>query len=214
MKRTAFGAIFLASTLLQMTGAGAQITTPMAATPAPVPAASAPPSTPSPRATAPGRFNLHRPGTDIDGDELTGNVGSNVYVFRGNIVLHSDPKVDRSFGAATESDAPLTITSDELDVDRFAMTYVAKGHVHFTQGTRSGNADLAMLNEQTRDLDLLGHADVVDGDHRARAAKLHYNGTDRQFHGAGDVRIYGPAPSPQPSASATPAGKHRRRLPF
>ena len=179
----------------------------------PTPAAS-PAASPLPNTTPPGRFNLHRPGTDIDGDSLTGNVGSNVYVFRGNVVLHSDPKVDRNFGSATESDAPLTVSADELDVDRFAMTYVAKGHVHFSQGTRSGSADLAMLNEQTRDLDLLGHADVLDGDHRARAAKLHYNGSDRQFHGAGDVRIYEPVPSPQPRASATPAGKHRRRLPF
>jgi lipopolysaccharide export system protein LptA len=175
------------------------------------PASAAPEPAPSP--TSSSRFHLHRPGTDVDGDLLSGNSASGLYVFRGNVILHSNPKIDTEFGA-TESDEPITVTADEIDIDRFAATYVAKGHVHFVQGDRSGRADVAMLNEQTQDLDLLGNADVLEGDHRARAAKMYYNIADRRFHGSGDVRIYEPAPTPNPQASATSAPKHRRRLPF
>ncbi len=191
---------------------------------APLPAAAGSPApavpvvpattTPSPAATSASRFHLHRPGTDVDGDVLTGNSANGAYILRGNVVLHSDPKVDQELGSATESDEPITVTADEIDVDRFGATYVAKGHVHFVQGSRSGRADTAMLNQETQDLDLLGNADVSQGEHRARATKMHYNIADRQFHGSGDVRIYEPAPTPNPQASATPAPKHHRHLPF
>lgn len=182
--------------------------------PTPQPIGAAAPARPSPVASAPGRFHLHRPGTDVDGDALSGNTASNVFVFRGNVVLHSDPKVDHEFNSATDSDEPITVTADEIDVDKFASTYTAKGHVHFSQGTRSGKADLAMLDERSHDLDLIGNADVLDGEQRARAAKMHYNTADKRFRGSGDVHIYEPAPTPDPNATATAAPKRKRRLPF
>jgi len=157
---------------------------------------------------------LHRPGTDIDGDLLTGSLASDVYILKGNVTLHSDPKIDREIGEASESDDPLTVTADEIDMDKVGMTYVAKGHVHFVQGSRSGHSDLAMLDERMHTLDLVGDANVLDGDHRAAAAKMHYNMLDKQFLGAGDVRIYEPVPTPGPNASATPPPKHKRRLPL
>jgi lipopolysaccharide assembly outer membrane protein LptD (OstA) len=157
---------------------------------------------------------LHRPGTDVDGDVLTGSLASQAYIIKGNVTLHSDPKIDREIAEASESDEPLTVTADEIDVDKFGLTYVAKGNVHFVQGSRSGRADLATLDEETHSLDLVGNATVLDGDHRARAAKMHYDMSDKQFHGAGNVRIYEPLPAPNPRPSATPAGKHRRRLPL
>jgi hypothetical protein len=185
--------------------------------PATAPAASpgAPPSSaPAANPNPAGRFHLHRPGTDVDGDLLTGSLASELYVLKGNVTLHSDPTIDREVADASESTQPLTVTADEIDVDRSALTYVGKGHVRFTQGTRSGSADVAMLDEQKHTLDLIGNADVRDGDHRTAAEKLHYNTVDKVFLGAGDVRIYNPLPTPNPNASGTPPPKHKRRLPL
>ncbi len=191
-------------------GSPAGAATPAAPGPAgsgPSPAASAPSAIPS------GRFHLHRPGTDVDGDLLTGSLASHVFVLKGNVTLHSDPKIDREMAEASESDEPLTVTADEIDVDQVTFTYVAKGHMHFVQGSRSGTADLATLNEEAHTLDLVGNATVLDGDHRTTAAKMHYNTFDKQFIGAGDVRIYAPLPTPNPSASKPPP-KHKLRLPL
>jgi lipopolysaccharide export system protein LptA len=157
---------------------------------------------------------LHRPGTDVEGDVLTGSLTSMAYVLKGNVTLHSDPKIDSEIAAASESTDPLTVSADEIDVDRMGLTYVAKGHVQFTQGTRSGRANLAMLDEMRHTLDLVGDANVFDGERRAAADKLHYDMNDKGFEGAGDVRIYQPVPTPNPSASGTPAPKRKRRLPL
>jgi lipopolysaccharide assembly outer membrane protein LptD (OstA) len=162
----------------------------------------------------PDRPHLHRPGTDVDADSITGSLASNVFVLKGNVLLRSDPKIDREIGAASESDEPLTVTADEIDVDKLALSYVAKGHVHFIQGDRSGRADVAILDEQKHTLDLVGNADVLEGDHRAAAAKMHYNTLDKQFLGSGNVRIYEPLPTPDPNAKSTPAPKHKRRFPI
>jgi hypothetical protein len=188
------------------------------AAPSPSPAGTGLPAAPSPASSGPaatpaGRFHLHRPGTDVDGDLLTGSLASHVFILKGNVTLHSDPKVDRAMAQASESEEPLTVTADEIDADQLAFTYVAKGHVHFVQGTRSGLADLATLNETAHTLDLVGNASVLDGEHRTVAAKMHYDTLDKQFIGAGDVRIYAPLPTPNPSA-ATPPPKHKRRLPI
>jgi lipopolysaccharide assembly outer membrane protein LptD (OstA) len=169
---------------------------------------------PASSASAAGRFHLHRPGTDVDGDLLTGSLASEAYILKGNVTLHSDPAIDREVADASESTLPLTVTADEIDVDRAELSYIARGHVHFTQGTRSGSSDVAVLNEQRHTLDLIGNADVRDGDHRTTAAKLHYDTASKAFLGAGEVRIYAPLPTPNPSASATPPPKHRHRLPL
>ncbi len=174
-----------------------------AAPASPIPAASGSP---------PGRFHLHRPGTDVDGDSLTGSLASQAYILKGNVTLHSDPKIDREIADASESQEPLTLTADEIDVDRLGYSYVAKGHVRFVQGTRSGRANLATLNEQTHSLDLVGDANVFEGDQRTVADRFHYDMLDKSFHGTGDVRIFETLPSPAPSAAA-PA-KHKRRLPL
>jgi lipopolysaccharide export system protein LptA len=155
---------------------------------------------------------LHRPGTDVDGDLLTGSLASHVFILKGSVTLHSDPKIDREMAEASEDDEPLTVTADEIDVDQVAFSYIAKGHVHFTQGGRSGSADIATLNEEAHTLDLFGNANVLEGDHRATAAKMHYNTLDKQFIGAGDVHLYAPLPTPNPSSTTAP--KRRRRLPL
>jgi lipopolysaccharide export system protein LptA len=213
----------VAALLMCFVGAGAQAN---GKAPVPAPSASKSAATtagavgsdPAPVSPSPenpsARTHLHRPGTDVDSDVLTGSLASEVYVLKGNVTLHSDPKIDRAIAEESQSDEPLTITADEIDVDRLGLSYVAKGNVRFVQGTRSGRADLAMLNEQAHTLDLIGNASVLDGERRAVAAKMHYNTLDKQFRGSGDVRIYQPLPPPNPKPQASPTGKHKRRFPL
>jgi lipopolysaccharide export system protein LptA len=197
--------------LLGLTGALGATAPPTASpTPAAAPASDSPP----PDEPA-GRAHFHRPGTDVDGDSFAGSLASDVFILKGNVTLHSDPKIDRAIAEASESSDPLTLTADEIDVDRATLTYVAKGHVHFVQGTRSGDADTAMLNEGAHTIDLIGNANVVDGDRRTAADKMHYDTVDKQFAAAGDVRIYQPLPTPNPDAVASAAPKKRKhRLPL
>ena len=161
------------------------------------------------------RVHLHRPGTDVEADTLVGNGTRETFTLTGNVVLHSDPKVDTAF-AATQSDEPLTLTTDKLEVDRKALTYVATGHVHFTQGARSGVAETASLDERTHDIELIGHARVSDGVQRLESDRMHYNTLDRHFHGSGNVEIVAPIPTAAPGAAkptTTPKPK-KLRLPF
>jgi len=127
-------------------------------------------------------------------------------------VLHSDPKIDKAF-AATESDEPLTLTADEIDIERKSPRFVAKGRGHFPQGKRDGNADTAILDEKTHDVDLIGHTRVFDGENETRADRMHYNTQHRKIHGIGNVRILVPVatatPLP-PGTTPTPAPKKRR----
>ncbi len=189
---------------------------PAEAQPNPPSQSAQPARRPAPRPTIDpaSRVHLHRPGTDVDADVLTGSLASQAYIFKGNVSLHSDPTIDREIGATSESDEPLTVTADEIDVDKLGRSYVARGNVHFVQGARSGNADLAQLNEDRHTLDLIGNANVLEGEHRAVASKMHYNTLDKQFAGSGNVRIYEPVPTANPQTLPTPAPKRKRRLPF
>lgn len=203
----------LALLLVSAASALAQSPAPPRPSPAGAPAAPSPPAQPEQSASpAPGRVHLHRPGTDMDADSLVGNMNGQTYVLKGNVVLHSDPKTDTAF-AATESSDPLTLSADEMDVERKALRYVAKGHVQFTQGTRSGRADTATLDEKLHDLDLIGHAHVSDGIQQANSDRMHYNTANRKFQGTGNVKIIAPIPTATPAppgTTPTPAPKKRR----
>lgn len=172
--------------------------------------AAAPPSALPSTAPSNGRVHLHRPGTDIDADALEGNLGAQTYTVSGHVVVHSDPKVDRSV-ATTESDEPLTLTADRVDVDERARRFLAKGSVRFMQGIREGSCDEATLDEASHDLELIGHARVAEGPQSARADRMHYNTLDKHFRGAGNVKIIAPIPSPTPGAPGSPAPAPKKR---
>lgn len=209
LRRTAL-VMFLASVPLAV---HAQSTLPTPA-PSPVPSVTSSPSAEADSVAGPARVHLHRPGTDIDADTLVGNGKNETYTLTGNVVLHSDPKVDTAF-AATESNEPLTLKADTLDIDRRALTYSAMGHVHFTQGTRDGTADTATLDEKSHDIDLVGHARVTDGLQRLSSDRMHYNTLDRKVHGAGHVEIVAPIPTAAPGASKpSPPPKKKRLIPI
>lgn len=167
-------------------------------------------------APAGARVHLARPGTDIEADTLIGNLNAQTYTVSGNVVIHSDPKVDRAV-ALSESTEPFTLSADAVDVERKALRYAAKGHVHFVQGAREGRADTALLDEKSHDLDLIGHAHVADGGQQADADRMHYNTLDKHFTGTGNVKLIAPVPTPPPGSAptSTPAPKKRGlKLPF
>jgi len=189
-------------------------TTPSPRGASPTPSLDASPVTDASSAVqGPSHAHFHRPGTDVDADSFAGSLASDVFVLKGNVVLHSDPAVDRSIADLSQSGDRLTLTADEIDIDKAGLSYVAKGHVHFVQGLRSGQADLAQLNEETHTIDLIGNANVLEGDHRAAAEKMHYNMADKGFAGSGNVRIYEPLPTPNPNTAPTAAPKKKRRFP-
>jgi lipopolysaccharide assembly outer membrane protein LptD (OstA) len=190
------------------------------ATPSPAPAsapppaaASAPPSAaPSPEQTGV-RIHLHRPGTDVDADRLTGNLGTKVYEVSGHVVVHDNPSVDRNSATAqTESSLPIILHAERMSVDETAKKYEAQGDVQFEQGDRRGSADMATLDDMSHDLTLKGNAKVSEGDRTLSADAIHYNTASKAFDGSGNVEIISPAPTAGPGASPAPR-KKKSRLP-
>ncbi len=174
--------------------------------PAPAPVASA---TPGPEPSG-ARVRLDRPGSDAEAAHLYGNTGAKRYVLEGNVVVHSDPKVDPD-AAMTESDQPLTLKADRIDVDRTTLKYDAIGHVDFVQGDRFGSADTATLDDRTHELDLIGHAKMGEGERRVTADRVEYNLQSHHFRVAGHVEYVSPVPQHSPNAKGSPAPKKRKR---
>jgi lipopolysaccharide export system protein LptA len=170
-------------------------------------------ASPAPADAGKPRIHLHRPGTDVDADELVGNLDDEHFQLRGNVIVHSDPKVDPD-AAQTESDEPFTLDADRVDVDRKTKRYDAIGHVNYVQGDRYGKADSATLDEGTHDLDLIGHALVGEGGRKTHADRIHYNTRSRHFDVLGNVEAVSPVPTPTPyTGKPTPAPK-KRKLPL
>jgi lipopolysaccharide export system protein LptA len=145
---------------------------------------------------------------------MEGNLTSERYSVRGNVVLRSDPSVDTAL-SGTESDQPLTLTADRLDVDRKTKRYLARGAVHFVQGTREGSCEKATLDDASHDLDLTGNARVSDAGQTLAAQTIHYNTQTRKFSGSGNVTILAPLPTPTPlpPGYTPPPAPKKRRLP-
>jgi lipopolysaccharide export system protein LptA len=175
-----------------------------AQTPAPSPA-------PSPEASGGPRVHLHRPGTDVDADRLSGNLAAKVYEVSGNVVVHDDPSTDRNPSTEqTESTLPIILHADRMSVDETTKHYEAHGRVTFEQGDRHGSADDASLDDVTHDLDLKGNARVSEGDRILSADAIHYNTKSKAFAGTGNVEIISPAPTAGPGASPAPKKKKSR----
>jgi lipopolysaccharide assembly outer membrane protein LptD (OstA) len=189
----------------------------LAQTPTPAPAPIPSPTsalTPSPGSIEPDsaqRFHAHRPGSDVYSDTMDGNIKSERYTVQGHVVLHSDPSVDHA-ASGSESDLPITLTADRVDVDEKAKRYVAHGSVHFMQGTREGSCDDAMLDDVSHDLDLIGHAHISEAGQTLSAHTFHYNTKTREYHGEGDVTILAPLPTATPlPPGVTPAPAPKKK---
>jgi lipopolysaccharide transport protein LptA len=177
----------------------------------PAPPAAAPVS-PLPAPVPSGeRVHLHRPGTEIDADALSGNTAKKIYTVTGNVVVHDDPKVDKNVDTSVvESDDLIELHADRITVDEVSKRYEAKGSIRFTQGPRSGSADAATLDDRAHTLDLTGSATVASEGRSLSADTIHYNTSSKQFAGTGNVEIIAPVPTNPPG---TPAPKKKRRVP-
>jgi lipopolysaccharide export system protein LptA len=169
-------------------------------------------SAPSPEPSGP-RVHLHRPGTDVDADRLSGNLGAKVYEVSGNVVVHDNPSVDRNSATEqTESSLPIILHADRMTVDETKKHYEAHGQVTFEQGDRHGSADAASLDDLSHELKLIGSARVSEGERIFSADEIDYNTQSKAFKGSGNVEIIAPVPTAGPGASPAPK-KKKSRLP-
>ena len=111
----------------------------------------------------PSEVKFTQPGTDVTGDKATGNSLKKSVKITGHVVLHNaKPVATLGITSKNASAEPQTLTSDELDVDGPAKTYVPIGNVHFTQGSKVVTADRGQLDQIKHVLDLSGNVHIND----------------------------------------------------
>ncbi|MGH7717178.1 MAG: hypothetical protein ACREML_14430 [Vulcanimicrobiaceae bacterium] len=113
--------------------------------------------------TIPSDVKFTQPGTDVTGDRATGNSIKKSVKITGHVVLHNAKPVSTiGITAKGASSEPETLTSDELDVDGPAKTYVAIGNVKFTQGNKVVTAERGQLDQLKHLLTLNGNVHIDD----------------------------------------------------
>jgi lipopolysaccharide export system protein LptA len=124
----------------------------------------------------PHRVKFFRPGTDAVSDRATGNSKNGTASLYGHVVVHDNGETAGNVSkGAYGGSGPATLICDQLDVDSKAKLYIATGHVHFSQGTRSGSASKAILNRATGMLDLEGDVHLSDTGSTLTANSVLYN---------------------------------------
>ncbi len=163
----------------------------------------------------PGKAKFSRPGTDASGDRAQGNTKRGTLTLSGNVTVHdsgSAPEVgDKSYGG----NGPANLTCDTLDVDAKSKVYTADGHVHFSQGTRTGVAEHGSLDRGSGKLLLERSVKLTDGESSMTADNVDYNLTTKDVvvHG-GPIVIKQPVPSQEPRPASSSSPKPKRRRPF
>jgi len=163
--------------------------------------------------TMPHRVRFFRPGTDAIGDKARGNSKRGTATLIGNVVVHDSGNAPEASTDSYSGNGPATLTCDQLDIDSKQKIYTATGHVHFSQGTRTGTADHGTLNRGSGVLQLTGNVKLTDAEQSMTAQDLLYNlnTKDVDVHGAPIVIKHPVATSS--AAPATPKPK-KRKLPF
>ena len=159
--------------------------------------------------TMPHRVRFFRPGTDAIGDRAQGNSKRGTVSLFGNVVVHDSGNASEASDAAYKGSGPATLTCDQLDVDSKARVYTATGNFHFTQGTRTGSANRALLDRNAGTLHLEGNVHLSDNGSTISANVVDYNlnTKDVQTHGSPTIMTQ-PAnqqAAPAPRATAAPA---------
>lgn len=164
----------------------------------------------------PHKVAFTRPGSDGTAESATGNDKKGTILLKGSVVLHDNGNApEASTNDEYAKGGPATLTCDNLDVDSKKKIYVATGHVHFVQGTRSAVADMGTMNRSTGMLRLEGHVKTVEGASSITSGLMDYNTNTKKMEATGrPVIIKQPVPSPEPgSGTPTPKPK-KRRLPI
>jgi lipopolysaccharide assembly outer membrane protein LptD (OstA) len=165
--------------------------------------------------TMPHRVRFYRPGTDATGDKATGNSKRGTATLIGSVVVHDSGNASEAGDAAYRGSGPATLMCDQLDIDSKAKLYTATGHVHFTQGTRSGTADRALLNRASGMLHLEGGVHLSDNGSTLTADSVDYNlnTKDAEVRGGPAVMTQpaNQAPQQQPQPARTQAPKNAQK---
>jgi lipopolysaccharide assembly outer membrane protein LptD (OstA) len=155
----------------------------------------------------PHKVHLTRPGTDAVADSAHGNSKLGTASLVGNVVVHDSGNAPEA-GAQNgyNGSGPATLLCDQLEIDAKAKLYTATGHVHFTQGTRSGTADRAVLNRGSGMLHLEGSVHLSDNGSTLSGDSVDYNlnTKDAQVHGSPAVMSQPANQPPQPARSQSP----------
>jgi lipopolysaccharide export system protein LptA len=164
--------------------------------------------------TMPHRVRFFRPGTDAIGDKATGNSKRGTATLIGNVVVHDTGNAPEAGTESYSGNGPATLTCDRLEIDTKQKLYTATGHVHFSQGSRTGSADHGMLNRGSGTLHLEGHVKLTDAEQSMTADDLVYNLNTKDVDvRGGPIIIKQPVPPPTPGAPSTPKPK-KRKTPF
>jgi lipopolysaccharide assembly outer membrane protein LptD (OstA) len=162
--------------------------------------------------TMPHRVRFFRPGTDAVGDKASGNSKLGTATLTGSVVVHDSGNAAEAGDKAYSGSGPATLTCDQLQIDSKQRLYTATGHVHFSQGTRSGTSARAVLNRGNGTLHLEGDVHLSDNGSTLTADSVDYNlnTKDAEVHG-GPAVMTQPAnrEAAPPPPRATPAAKSK-----
>jgi lipopolysaccharide assembly outer membrane protein LptD (OstA) len=165
--------------------------------------------------TMPHRVHFMRPGTDAVSDKASGNSKRGTATLVGNVVVHDSGNSNEAGDPAYHGSGPAALSCDQLDIDSKAKLYTATGHVHFTQGTRSGSADKAILNRGTGKLHLEGDVHLSDNGSTLSAATVDYdlNSKDAEVNGSPAVMTQPVSPPLTPAPPPTHPPKRKPSKP-
>lgn len=169
----------------------------------------------------PRRVRFFRPGTDAVSDKASGNSKQGTATLVGDVVVHDSGNAAEAGDQAYRGSGPATLTCARLEIDTRGKLYTATGNVHFSQGTRTGSADRAVLNRAAGMLHLEGNVHMNDSGSTISTDVLDYNLNTRdvETHGNPTVltqpanRPVGPtqAPSAAPKAKPRPTPSPKRK---
>lgn len=162
----------------------------------------------------PGHFTAVREGTEISADHATGNSKRKELHADGHVLVHQTKALNSKGATSQLTQKPSTLTCDKLDVDGVRHTYVATGHVHFTQEKRNATADAATLDDTNHHLHLEGNVHIADGPQSLDAQVVDYDTQNGDMRAEKDVTIIAPVPTetPGPPRRASPAKPKKRRF--
>ncbi len=139
---------------------------------------------------------ITRPGGDVRADSATGNSDNNAFTLIGHVILHETRKKHE------------TMTTDKLDIDGAAKTYVATGNVKYVEGTTTATSATGKLNDVTHALDLDGNVTIVRKTSTLVGDHVTYNTVSGKGHAtakAGTITFPATQPSPTPSGKPSPS---------
>jgi lipopolysaccharide export system protein LptA len=161
--------------------------------------------------TMPNEVRVTRGGSDARGDRAHGNSKAGIFVLEGNVVLHDNGEAPEGRQVGPEYTGPATLTCDTLTIDSKGKNYDAVGNVHFVQGSRTGVAHHATLNDVTHQLHMDGDVLLVDGQTTFRAEVVDYNLQTKDVKSSGaPIVIREPIQSPSPGPPPSPRPTRRR----